>query len=46
MILQEIGRGMDPYYNIYHDPGDHARETIVDGMSYAAMIKDLFEDGP
>ena len=35
----------DSAYNIYQDPGDDPKETIVDGESYAAMIRDLFEDG-
>ena len=36
----------DTAYNIYQDPGNDAKETVVDGKSYAAMIRDLFEDGP
>ena len=36
----------DSAYNIYQNPGDDAKETVVDGKSYAAMIRDLFEDVP
>ncbi len=34
----------DSAYNIYQDPGPNPRETVVKGKSYAAMIRDLFED--
>ena len=33
----------DQAYNIYNNPGDHAKETVVDGRSYATMKRDLFE---
>ena len=34
----------DTAYNIYQNPGNVARETVVDDMSFAAMIRDLFEE--